>query len=87
LFDQIRADGVSVRIRDDSGYARHRYVDRLLRSLRKWDTLVAGVAGAFGDALRDHPGKIVAPIKQRPDFEHLEANGIKVLRRIAARPA
>lgn len=27
----------------------------------------------------------MAPIKERPDFEHLEAKGISVLRKIAAR--
>jgi hypothetical protein len=85
LLDQIRAAGVSVRIRDDTRYSKHRNVDRLLRSLREWDALIAGFAGAFTDALRDHPGTVVAPIKQRPDFEHLEAKGIKVLRKIAAR--
>ena len=28
---------------------------------------------------------MIAPIKARPDFEHLEAKGIRVLRRLAAR--
>ena len=85
LLDQIHAAGVKVRMRDDSRYVNHRNVDRLLRSLREWDALVAGFAGAMSDALGDHAGKVVAPIKQRPDFEHLEAKGIDVLRKIAAR--
>jgi hypothetical protein len=34
LLDQISAAGAQVRIRDDSRYAKHRNVDRLLRSLR-----------------------------------------------------
>src|SRR5947209_12688451 len=33
LLDRIQAVGVKVRIRDDSRYAKHRDVDRLLRSL------------------------------------------------------
>src|SRR5262249_27513474 len=41
LLDQIHAAGVNVRIRDDSGYAKHRDVDRLLRSLRNWNAVVA----------------------------------------------
>jgi hypothetical protein len=28
---------------------------------------------------------LVAPIKERPDFEHLEAKGINVLKKMAAR--
>jgi hypothetical protein len=85
LFDQIKGAGVEVRIRDDSRYAKHRDVDRLLRSLRDWDAVVARFAGAFGDAVGDKAGALVAPIMDRPDFEHLEAKGIGVLRRLAAR--
>jgi len=85
LFDQIKAAGVNVRVRDDSRYAKHRDVDRLLRSLREWNAIVAKFVGNIGDALCDKFGKLVAPIKERPDFEHLEAQGIGVLRRMAAR--
>jgi hypothetical protein len=85
LLDQIKALGVPVRIRDDSSYARHRDADRLLRELRRWDALVANIVGKFKDALGDDAGSLVAPIKDRPDFEHLEAKGIKVLKRLAAR--
>ena len=85
LFDQIQATGVHVRIRDDSGYAKHRDVDRLLRSLRDWDAIVAKFAGSIADALADESGSLIAPIKDRPDFEHLEAKGITILKRLAAR--
>ena len=85
LLDQIQAVGVKVRIRDDSRYAKHRDVDRLLRSLRNWDAVVAKIVGNLGDALGDKSGSLIAPIKERPDFEHLEAKGISVLRKIAAR--
>jgi hypothetical protein len=85
LFDQIQATGMHVRIRDDSGYAKHRDIHRLLRSLRDWDAIVARFAGSIADALADEPGSLIAPIKDRPDFEHLEAKGIAVLKRLAAR--
>lgn len=85
LLDQIKATGATVRIRDDSWYASHRNVDRLLRSVRRWDALVARIVGGLGDALGDQGGTVVAPIKERPDFEHLEAEGIGVLRKLAAR--
>jgi hypothetical protein len=85
LLDQIGAAGVKVRIRDDSRYAKHRDVDRLLSSLRDWDAIVARFVGKVSDALGDDRGTVVAPITDRPDFEHLEARGIDVLRKIAAR--
>jgi len=85
LLDQIKEAGLKVRIRDDSKYAKHRDVDRLLSSLRDWDAIVARFVGKFSDALGGDAGAMIAPIKERPDFEHLEAKGIGVLRRIAAR--
>jgi hypothetical protein len=85
LLDQMHAAGVNVRIRDDSRYAKHRDVDRLLRSLREWDAVVANIVGSLTDALGDASGSVIAPITERPDFEHLEAKGISVLRRMAAR--
>lgn len=85
LLDQVRDLGVAVRIRDDSKYAKHRDVNRLLRSLRDWDAIVANFVGKFSDALGHDFGRVDAPIKERPDFEHLEAKGIGVLKRLAAR--
>jgi hypothetical protein len=85
LFDQIQASGATVQIRDDSRYAKHRDVDRLLGSLRDWNALVAQIVGRLGDVLQDQPGALAAPILDRPDFEHLEAKGIDLLKRLAAR--
>jgi hypothetical protein len=85
LLDQIRAASMKVRIRDDSQYARHRDVDRLLCTLRRWDAIVAGFVGNLGDALGVESGSLIAPIKERPDFEHLEAKGIDELRKMAVR--
>jgi hypothetical protein len=85
LLDQIQTAGAKVRIRDDTGYAKHRDIDRLLRSLRDWDAIIANFVGTLGDLLGDRPGALAAPIKDRPDFEHLEARGIGVLRKLAAR--
>jgi hypothetical protein len=85
LLDQLEATGAKVHIRDDSGYAKHRDADRLLGSLRQWDAIVANIVGKLGDALGSEPGTVVSPIKERPDFEHLEAKGIKELRKLAAR--
>ena len=85
LLDQIQTAGGKVRIRDDSRYAKHRDVDRLLRSLRNWDAIIARIAGNLGDAVGDQSGSLIAPIKERPDFEHIEARGISVLRKMAAR--
>ncbi|MFT3881725.1 MAG: hypothetical protein QM703_18955 [Gemmatales bacterium] len=87
LLDKIDDLGVAVRVRDDSKYFKHRDVNRLLSSLREWNGLVASVVGRISDVLSQHStGKsVVAPIKDRPDFEHLEAKGMEVLRKMAER--
>lgn len=85
LLDQIQQTGVKLRIRDDSGYAKHRDVERLLRSLREWDAIVARVVGKLSDTIGDEGRSFIAPIMERPDFEHLEARGIDVLRKLATR--
>ncbi len=85
LFDQIADSGVKVRMRDDSKYAKHRDVDRLLKSLRSWNAIVAQFVGTIKDALGDQAGAMAAPITDRPDFEHLEAKGIDEIRMIARR--
>jgi hypothetical protein len=85
LLDQIKAIGVDVAIHDDSEYANHRDVERLLQSLRDWDAIVARVVGQLSDSLGAESNSMLAPIKERPDFEHLEAKGIDLLRRLVAR--
>jgi hypothetical protein len=74
--------GLKTWIRDDGKFNKHRSVERLLESLRFHDELVAGFVGRLGDAMaRAGQEGIVAPIKDRPDFEHLEARGAERLRR------
>jgi hypothetical protein len=92
LLDRLKPLGIKVRVRDDSRYANHRNVDKLLAEIRKWDAIVAGFVGQIGDALRnaradagEPPPDLVAPIADRADFEHLEAKGIEVIRDLARR--
>lgn len=85
LLDQIRGMDVTVRIRDDSKYAKHRDVNRLLQSLGEWNSIVASFVGRLGDALGEGAGTVIAPIQDRPDFEHLEAKGLDVLKKLANR--
>ena len=55
------------------------------KAIRSSSAIVARFAGGLSDAIGDEAGSLIAPIKERPDFEHLEAKGISVLRKIAAR--
>jgi len=53
--------------------------------LRDSDAIVATFAGSIGDALGDKSGALIAPIMDRPDFEHLEAKESACLKKMAAR--
>ena len=80
MVDECRRLGLKVRVRDDGKYWRHGDRDKLLAELARWDELIAGFAGKLSDHLGGSGGAVVAPIKERPDFEHLEARGDQLLR-------
>lgn len=77
-LDHLITLGVDVDVKDDSGYWEHRDEARLRQSLTEWNHLIAAFAGQLKDQLggqADHG--IKAPILTAPDFEHLEAKGLR----------
>jgi len=79
MIDECRRLGLAVKVVDDGGYWKHRNAQKLLDELSKWDELIAGFVGRLSDSMGNRDGSIVAPIKERPDFEHLEAKGVERL--------
>lgn len=70
--------GVEVEITDEGGYWPARDLRALRRQLTTYDRIVAGFAGAMKDAAGDDPAHPVqATIFQHPQFERLEAEGVK----------
>lgn len=80
-IDEAKRLGLTTRIRDDAKYWRHRDEAKLIKELARWDNIVAGIVGRISDAMGDSVEGVVAPIKERPDFEHLEAKGLDQLRK------
>jgi hypothetical protein len=77
LLDQAAATGLSVEVKDDSGYWDDRDVPKLEQSLARWNGLIAAFAGQLKDRLgTDAATGVQAPILTAPDFEHLEAKGL-----------
>jgi hypothetical protein len=77
LLDQAAATGMSVEVKDDSGYWEHRDDARLADALERWNGLVAAFAGQMKDHLgTDNETGVQGPILTAPDFEHLEAKGL-----------
>mgnify|MGYP000400550557 CR=1 FL=1 len=71
ILDRIQLDLPDIKVTDESGYADHRDETRLRKEIRRWNGLVAGVAGQLRDA--GHAAE--SPIFDHPEFEHLEAEG------------
>jgi hypothetical protein len=84
MIGEAKRLGLKTRIRDDAKYWRHRNEVKLLAELAKWDRLIAGFTGRLSDKLGNAPGIIDAPIKDRPDFEHLEAESADEFRKLRA---
>lgn len=83
--DGAKELGLKTHIRDDGHYWRHRSEAKLLEELKNYDELIAGFTGRLGDVLGNASGRVVAPIKERPDFEHLEAKGADRLKKIGVK--
>jgi hypothetical protein len=76
LLDFARSlPGVRVEVCDEGGYWEDRDIEALAREVGQWNEMVAGLAGALGDALGRSGTDLDAPIKSFPNFEHLEAAG------------
>lgn len=78
LLDQAAALGLDVRVADDSGFWDDRDRDKLRQQLGSWNGLVAALAGQLKDELgTELDTGVQAPILSAPNFEHLEAAGLK----------
>jgi hypothetical protein len=86
VADECKHLGMTVKVSDDGRYWKHRSVEKLVLELAKWDELIAGFVGRLSDKLGDQVS-MVAPIKGRPDFEHLEAKGADRLEAIGRKRA
>jgi hypothetical protein len=77
VLDFWRQLGVVVEVNDEGEYWQTRSEERLQAMARRYDGLVAAVAGAFKDAAdkTDKQHSIASPIFERNDFERLEAEG------------
>ena len=77
LLDAAKRVGFEVKVEDPGGYWESRSVGVLVEAGQKWDRLVAAICGALKDAGEKKGVVTVAPILERPDFERLEAEGVK----------
>jgi len=66
--------GFDVEVSDEGNYWENRDLEALAKEIGEWDQYLAAFAGKLKDSLGEGE-TIVAPITERSDFEHLEAEG------------
>ena len=74
LLDSLRAMGVGVTVRDETGYWETRSVDTLVREVTRMNRIVARLGGALADAMPDGV-RPAGAIFEHPEFERLEMEG------------
>jgi hypothetical protein len=78
LLDCAGEMGLLTDVKDESGYFDHRNAAALVKEIKDWNTMIAGVVGAMKDTLESlgqDARSLISEITKYPDFEHLEAEG------------
>jgi len=82
VLDTAKSLGILANVSDEGGYWKNRDAEALAREVGQWNEIIAAFVGALNDAIRAaEVGNVAAPILERPDFEHLEAAGHKLLKK------
>lgn len=74
LLDRARQLGLLAEVKDEGGFWETRNVASLVKTIGQWNRHMAGLVGRINDWFG---GEFVAPITDYPDFEHLEAEGLR----------
>ena len=70
--------GFTVHVSDESDFWKHRDLAALAKTIGEWDAMIAGMAGVFKDAAESNGQNFDSPMLGRGDFEHLEAQALKI---------
>ena len=72
LLDHAKELGILKSVSDEGDFFEKRSVPALVNEIASWNAFIAAGVGAFDELAG---GKAVAPIKEFPNFAHLEARG------------
>lgn len=72
LLDAADQLGILKEVHDEGHYWEQRDTKALTAEIGQWNSMIAGMAGQFKDALGDG---VVSEITKFPNFERLEAEG------------
>ena len=72
MLDCAKELGILASVSDEGDFFENRDIPALVSTVGDWNAFIAAGAGVFDEFFG---GNCVAPIKDFPDFEHLEAKG------------
>ena len=72
LLDRARQMNLLAEVKDEGGFWERRDIAALAETVGQWNQHLAGIVGRCKDWFGD---EFLAPIRDYPDFEHLEAKG------------
>ncbi len=72
MLDRAKELGILQSVSDEGDFFEKRDIPALVNEVASWNAFIAAGVGAFDQLVG---AKCVAPIKEFPDFEHLEAKG------------
>jgi len=81
LLDEAQRLGILGNVSDEGDFWHTRSLERLTKEIGEQSAMLAGLLGALKDAMGQSPraGTVEAPIAAYPNFEHLEAEGQRLL--------
>ena len=82
LLDEAQRLGILGKVSDEGEFWETRSLERLTKEIGDQSAMLAGFLGALKDAMGQAPGgagTVEAPIAGYPNFEHLEAEGRRLL--------
>jgi hypothetical protein len=81
LLDEAQRLGIVGTVSDEGDFWETRSLERLTKEIGDQSAMLAGLLGALTDAMGQAPGAgtVEAPIAAYPNFEHLEAEGQRLL--------
>jgi hypothetical protein len=81
LLDEAQRLGILGKVSDEGDFWETRSLERLTKEIGDQSAMLAGLLGALKDAMGQAPGAgtVEAPIAGYPNFEHLEAEGQRLL--------
>jgi hypothetical protein len=81
LLDEAQRLGILGKVSDEGDFWETRSLERLTKEIGEQSAMLAGILGVLKDAMGQAPGAgtVEAPIAAYPNFEHLEAEGQRLL--------